>query len=340
MTAQLTEHARAASGLAMAVVGAAFLLRRSGTSLERRRERRCRGCRRWPGRSRPRPFVDLRWWPLLLSIAVVVGCCRRRRMCCPGGGTSAPGCCRPGWVGRTRRRRCRRRSGWRARQQRTGLIGWGIGLFVFALASGSLSDSVSEAVAENPEMGEVFARQRPGSDRRVLRGHGAVLRVDGRGVRGHLGTAVEVRGTYRSRRGGAGHRRQPTALDHLVAGLHGARLRRAAAGQRARRRSRRGHRRRGRRCGRRGDRRDARLPAGRPGGDRCRCGVVRADGRGCPRWAWFVVAYAFFFGMFGALLDLPDVFANLSPFGHTTAMPLSSHRGRCLSSSSLRSPSS
>jgi ABC-2 type transport system permease protein len=41
-------------------------------------------------------------------------------------------------------------------------------------------------------------------------------------------------------------------------------------------------------------------------------------------WAWFVVAYAFFFGMFGALLDLPDIFADLSPFGHTTAMPLES----------------
>jgi ABC-2 type transport system permease protein len=40
--------------------------------------------------------------------------------------------------------------------------------------------------------------------------------------------------------------------------------------------------------------------------------------------AWLVVAYAFFFGMFGALLNLPDVLADLSPFGHTIAMPLSS----------------
>jgi ABC-2 type transport system permease protein len=41
-------------------------------------------------------------------------------------------------------------------------------------------------------------------------------------------------------------------------------------------------------------------------------------------WAWSVVAYAFFFGMFGALLDLPNIFADLSPFGLTTAMPLDS----------------
>jgi ABC-2 type transport system permease protein len=44
---------------------------------------------------------------------------------------------------------------------------------------------------------------------------------------------------------------------------------------------------------------------------------------GLSTWAWFVVGYAFFFGMFGALLDLPALFADLSPFGHTTAMPLS-----------------
>ncbi|GAB2614056.1 hypothetical protein [Kribbella endophytica] len=44
------------------------------------------------------------------------------------------------------------------RQQRASVIGWAAGLFVFAVATGSLSDSVTDAVAENPTMGEMFAR--------------------------------------------------------------------------------------------------------------------------------------------------------------------------------------
>ena len=39
-------------------------------------------------------------------------------------------------------------------------------------------------------------------------------------------------------------------------------------------------------------------------------------------WAWLLVGYAFFFGMFGALLDLPSLVVDLSPFSHLTVMPL------------------
>jgi ABC-2 type transport system permease protein len=38
--------------------------------------------------------------------------------------------------------------------------------------------------------------------------------------------------------------------------------------------------------------------------------------------AWIVVAYAVILGMSGALMNLPDLIADLSPFAHTTAMPL------------------
>ncbi len=39
-------------------------------------------------------------------------------------------------------------------------------------------------------------------------------------------------------------------------------------------------------------------------------------------WSWLLVGYAFFFGMFGALLDLPEFIADISPFSHLTVMPL------------------
>ena len=69
VTAQLTEHARSASSLAMAVVGAAFLLRAIGDASQRGGN-----FVSWLSplawTQQMRPFVDLRWWPLLLPVAV------------------------------------------------------------------------------------------------------------------------------------------------------------------------------------------------------------------------------------------------------------------------------
>jgi ABC-2 type transport system permease protein len=38
--------------------------------------------------------------------------------------------------------------------------------------------------------------------------------------------------------------------------------------------------------------------------------------------AWAVVVYGFMMGTFGALMDLPDVAFDLSPFEHAARMPL------------------
>jgi ABC-2 type transport system permease protein len=155
VTAQLTEHARTASSLAMAVVGTAFLLRAIGDASQ-------------PGGNmiswlsplawtqQARPFVDLRWWPLVLALPVIlvavgIGYALSGRRDVGAGllparlgkADAAPSLSSP--------------FGLAVRLQRASVIGWGIGMFVFALGTGSLSDSISEAVAENPEMGEVFA---------------------------------------------------------------------------------------------------------------------------------------------------------------------------------------
>src|SRR5690606_40840324 len=72
VTAQLTERARAASGTAMAVLGAAFVVRGIGDVLEPTGS--------WLSWFSPiawaqqtRLYVDLRWWPLALSAALTAG---------------------------------------------------------------------------------------------------------------------------------------------------------------------------------------------------------------------------------------------------------------------------
>ncbi len=123
VTAQLTEHARSASSLAMAVVGAAFLLRAIGDASQ-------------PGGNivswlsplawtqQARPFVDLRWWPFLLPIGAVLGgvviaytLARRRDV---GAGLLPARLGRPDAASSLSTP-----FGLAVRQQRTSLIGWG-----------------------------------------------------------------------------------------------------------------------------------------------------------------------------------------------------------------------
>ena len=321
VTAQLTEHARSASSLAMAVVGTAFLLRAVGDASQHGGN-----LLSWLSPlawiQQARPFVDLRWWPLLLSVAVVLvavvigyALSGRRDV---GAGLL------PARLGRADAAPLLSTPfGLAVRQQRTSLIGWGIGLFVFAVASGSLSDSVSDAVAENPDLGVMFSANGQEPTDGFLAAMAlffalmiaafavtSVLRLKSEEHSGHaeaaLATAVSRPRWIAS---WLGFTALASTLLLLVSGL-GVGLGAVTGAA------------------------DgsvvlevtlatlAYLPA---------VLVVIAVAAalfglrpGASTWAWIVVAYAFFFGMFGALLKLPDLFADLSPFGHTIAMPLSS----------------
>ncbi|ACQ78799.1 anibiotic ABC transporter efflux pump [Beutenbergia cavernae DSM 12333] len=72
VAAQVTEHARAASGMAMAVLGAAFLVRGIGDVLVEHG-----GLLSWfspiAWAQQTRPYAGARWWPLLLTAALVAG---------------------------------------------------------------------------------------------------------------------------------------------------------------------------------------------------------------------------------------------------------------------------
>ncbi|GAA1619656.1 exporter of polyketide antibiotics [Kribbella sancticallisti] len=323
VTVQLTEHARAASSLAMAMVGAAFLLRAVGDAAQ-------------PGGNllswfsplawiqQTRPYVDLRWWPLLLSLGVLacsvaVGYRLSVRRDVGAGllpprlgrAEASPALATPFALA--------------ARQQRSGLIGWSIGLFVFALATGSLSDSVTDAVAENPEMAEIFnANGQEPTDAFYTSmalffalmisafAVTSVLRLKAEERNGHA-EAVLATAVSRNRWYGAwlGFTALASAFLLAVSGLGlGLGGLSGAAGIEI--------------VGQLVVGSLAFLPAVLVVGGLAAALVgIRP---GVAAGAWILVAYAVIFGMFGPLLDLPAMFADVSPFGHTTIMPLSSLR--------------
>lgn len=317
VTAQLTEHARSASSMAMAVVGTAFLLRAIGDATE-------------PGGTlvswlsplawgqQMRPFVDLRWWPMLLAGAAVIGTVAvayalsgRRDV---GAGLL------PARLGKAEASASLSTPfGLAFRQQRASVIGWATGLFIFAVASGSLSDSITEAVAENPEMAEVFAGQNPTDGFYATMALffalliaafavTSVLRLRSEERSGHT-EAVLATAVSRSRWISAWLLFTVLASAFLLAvsgiGI-GIGAVSGAAGASV--------------IGEVTLATMAFLPA-----VLVVIGVAAAlfgIRPGWSVWAWPLVGYAFFFGMFGALLDLPDFIADISPFSHLTVMPL------------------
>lgn len=152
VTAQLTEHAGTASGAALGLLALAFMVRGIGDVIDRQGS--------WLSWFSPlawaqqtRVFVDLRWWPLLVSLAAVLallvlaGVLSRRRDV--GAGLRAAS------GGRPAASAALLAPGGLARRLVTGsMIAWGIGLFLFAMAFGSLASSLTDFVEEMPALGD------------------------------------------------------------------------------------------------------------------------------------------------------------------------------------------
>ncbi|MEF3119703.1 polyketide antibiotic transporter [Kocuria flava] len=150
VTAQLSGHARTATGLALAVLGAAFLARGIGDVLEPSGS--------WLSWLSPiawaqqtRMYVDLRWWPLTLSAAAAaallgaaVVLAGRRDL---GAGL---------WQGRPGPAAARRGllsvPGTARRLLRGTFLGWAAGLVLFGLAFGTLADSLEDSAADIPTL--------------------------------------------------------------------------------------------------------------------------------------------------------------------------------------------
>ncbi|WP_083259493.1 ABC transporter permease [Cellulosimicrobium cellulans] len=320
VTSQLTAHGRTASGLALAVLGAAYLLRAVGDVEQLHGS--------WVSWLSPiawgqqiRAFVDLRWWPLALSLALVVllllagsALAARRDV---GAGLLPP---RRGRADAAASLRGPFALAWR--QQRGSVLAWGVGIGLMAYASGTFADSVSEMVDElaatNPAILELFG------EADMVAGFVGVmtvflaLAVGGFAVASALrvraeetsGRAEPVLATATSRAGWLGGQLAVTALGALVlllvAGL--------ALGLGA-----------------------LSVGVSDPGlGEYVLAALAYSPAvlalvgvvwlflgwrPGLVGLAWVVLAWAFVVGMFGGLLDLPDAVMGLSPYWHVPQLP-------------------
>lgn len=150
VTAQLTEHAGTASGTALGILALSFMVRGIGDVIERDGS--------WLSWFSPlawaqqmRAFVDLRWWPLLVSLAAVVvllviaGRLSHRRDLGAG--------LRPAAAGRAAASAALLAPGGLTRRLVGGTqLAWGIGLFLFALAFGSLASSLTDFAENLPDL--------------------------------------------------------------------------------------------------------------------------------------------------------------------------------------------
>jgi ABC-2 type transport system permease protein len=154
VTAQTSEHTRAASGWAYAVLGAAAVVRGVGDTLQTHGS-----ALSWfspiAWAQQMRAFVELRWWPLLLTVAtiaaLVVLAYRLIAIRDVGAGLVAP---RPGSA--TASRSLTGVSALMLRLQRASIIGWGIGLVLVGAVFGSLADDVAGMVAGNSQLARII----------------------------------------------------------------------------------------------------------------------------------------------------------------------------------------
>ena len=154
VTAQLTEHARSAVGIAGMVLGLAYVLRAVGDA-------RARGgsALSWLSpigwAQQTRAFHDLRWWPLLLCLAlaallvpVAYAVAARRDL---GAGVLPARRGRPDAA-----RSLRTQAGLAFRLERGSLLGWAAGVAVFGVLTGSMGEGIVESFESQPRLAEVF----------------------------------------------------------------------------------------------------------------------------------------------------------------------------------------
>ncbi|MGQ7295920.1 ABC transporter permease [Quadrisphaera sp. KR29] len=159
VTAQLSEHARTASGAAGGLLGLAYVLRGVGDAAGPGG-----GALSWASpigwAQQTRAFTDLRWWPLLLGLgtaalllAAAVALGRRRDV---GAGVLPARRGRPaagaGLLSPV---------GLLVRLQRTSTAWWAVGLFVVALLTGSLAQGIADSVASQPQLAAVLGGASP-----------------------------------------------------------------------------------------------------------------------------------------------------------------------------------
>jgi len=155
VTAQISENARPARGMAATVLGGAFLLRAIGDSTDSVTWLSWLSPIGWTQQTRP--FAGERWWVLLLPLAFAVALLRMgvtlegRRDFGAGLRTPAPG---PESAAPS----LSTAAGLAWRLQRGSLLAWSVGVAIFAVAIGSIANGVLDIFKGNPQLEQIFQR--------------------------------------------------------------------------------------------------------------------------------------------------------------------------------------
>lgn len=152
VSAQVTTHSRAASGIALAVLGVSFVIRAVGDAGN--------GWLSWLSpigiAQQSRGYADERWWPMPLLVLLAAGLgagavrlARGRDLGAglvpdrPGPPAAGPRLASPLWLS--------------VRLQRGMVAAWSIGLLVFGIPMGWMATSVNDLIADNPDMAKIFS---------------------------------------------------------------------------------------------------------------------------------------------------------------------------------------
>ncbi|BCB92035.1 ABC transporter permease [Phytohabitans suffuscus] len=146
---QVFENARAAYGAVALAIGAAFVLRAAGDIGN--------GALSWVSpigwAQRTFPYVDNRWWPLAVPVAVAAALVVAA-MALLARRDFAAGLVRPRPGRATASAALGSSLGLAWRLQRGALAGWAAGLFLLGVAYGSIGNSIEQYVADNPAVAE------------------------------------------------------------------------------------------------------------------------------------------------------------------------------------------
>ncbi|CAL9526919.1 Multidrug efflux system permease protein [Streptomyces sp. enrichment culture] len=154
VTVQITAHARGASGMALAVIGVAYVLRAAGDSGGN-------GALSWLSPigwvQRGYPYVDDRWWPLLLCLVLAVACAAAGFVLSTRRDVGAG--LRPEKLGRpTASAALATPFGLALRLHRGTLLGFGAGLFLMGAMYGSILGDAEDMLKDIDQLQEALDR--------------------------------------------------------------------------------------------------------------------------------------------------------------------------------------
>ncbi|GAA3966897.1 ABC transporter membrane-spanning protein [Streptomyces marokkonensis] len=154
ITVQITAHARGASGMALAVIGVAYVLRAAGDSGES-------GALSWLSPigwvQRTHVYVDDDWWPLLLCLALAVACAATGFVLSTRRDVGAG--LRPEKLGSpVASNALGTPVGFALRLHRGMLVGFGAGLFLMGAMYGSILGQAEDMLKDIDELQEALAR--------------------------------------------------------------------------------------------------------------------------------------------------------------------------------------